>query len=186
MRRHCWAAAIVSIFLLGAVERAMAQAVSRAESLAAWAKIQTVLQHSRCLNCHQAESPLQGDLRRAHTPHVVRGPEGHGVSAMKCSGCHNAMGNNPTSRTPGAPHWGLAPISMLWQGLSGGALCRSLKDPTKNGKRSLDEITTHMETDKLVLWGWNPGAGLEAVPLAHNEFMKELRIWTAGGAACPQ
>jgi len=75
---------------------------------------------------------------------------------------------------------------MLWQGLSGGALCRSLKDPAKNGKRSLEDIVTHMGSDKLVLWGWNPGAGRAAVPLAHNEFMKELRVWTAGGAACPQ
>ena len=35
----------------------------------------------------------------------------------------------------------------------------TLKDPAKNGKRSLEEITTHMGTDKLVLWGWDPGDG---------------------------
>ena len=163
----------------------MAQAAGRTESLAAWAKIQAVLQHPRCLNCHQAESPLQGDLRRAHIPKVVRGPEDQGVSAMKCGNCHNELGNNETSRTPGAPHWKLAPLSMLWEGLPGGALCRSLKDPLKNGKRSLEDIVTHMGTDKLVLWGWNPGAGRD-VPLAHGEFMKQMQVWVAGGAACPQ
>jgi hypothetical protein len=180
-------AALFSILLLATTaDRAAAQSANRAESLAAWSQIQAVLQHPRCLNCHQAESPLQGDARRPHIPLVVRGPENNGVSAMKCGACHNEMGNNETSRTPGAPHWQLAPLSMLWQGLSGGALCRSVKDPQKNGKRSLDAIVTHMGTDKLVLWGWNPGAGREAVPLAHDEFMKQVRVWVAGGAACPQ
>ena len=108
------------------------------------------------------------------------------MTAMKCGTCHNEMGNNPTSGTPGAPHWQLAPPAMLWQGLLGGALCRSLKDPAKNGKRSLADIMTHMGTDKLVLWGWNPGGNREAVPLGHEEFMKQMRIWVAGGATCPQ
>ncbi len=184
--RRFWMAALFAILLSGTGELAMAQTASRAESLAAWGKVQAVLQHPRCLNCHQVESPLQGDSRRTHIPLVVRGPENHGVSAMKCGNCHNEMGNNPASRTPGAPHWQLAPVSMLWQGLSGGALCRSLQDPLKNGKRSLDDILTHMATDKLVLWGWNPGTGREAVPLAHEEFMKQMQVWVAGGAACPQ
>jgi hypothetical protein len=65
---------------------------------------------------------------------------------------------------------------MLWQGLSGSDLCRSLKDPAKNGNRSLAAITTHMGTDKLVLWGWNPGPRREAVPLMHDEFMKQVSI----------
>jgi hypothetical protein len=75
---------------------------------------------------------------------------------------------------------------MLWQGLSGGDLCRSLKDPAKNGNRSLEDITTHLRTDKLVLWGWNPGPGREAVSLVHDEFMKQVRLWADGGAACPK
>jgi hypothetical protein len=172
--------------LVGAATHAIAQTASSQSSLAAWAKIQGVLQHPRCLNCHQAESPLQGDSPRAHIPHVVRGPRNHGVTAMKCENCHNEMGNNLTSGTPGAPHWELAPLSMLWQGLSGGDLCRSLKNPAKNGNRSLEKIIVHMDTDKLVLWGWNPGPGREAVPLAHDEFIKQVRLWVDGGAVCPK
>jgi hypothetical protein len=177
--------AIVAILLLGIVDCAVAQKSSRSESRAAWTQIQTVLQHPRCLNCHQAESPLQGDSRRTHLPRVIRGPENHGVGAMKCGNCHNELGNNLTSRTPGAPHWSLAPLPMLWQGLSGRALCRSLKDPNKNGKRSLDDIMTHMGTDKLVLWGWNPGRELEPVSIPHDEFMRTMRVWVDGGAVCP-
>jgi len=40
---------------------AQARRASQAESLAAWQRIATVLQHPRCLNCHQLDSPLQGD-----------------------------------------------------------------------------------------------------------------------------
>jgi hypothetical protein len=80
------------------------------------------------------------------------------------------MGNNPTSGTPGAPHWSLAPASMLWQGLSAGELCRVLKNPTLNGNRSPEALIEHMEQDRLVQWGWNPGRGREPVPIAHKEF----------------
>jgi len=163
-----------------------AQSTRQAESLAAWQEIATVLQHPRCLNCHQKDSPLQGDMRRPHIPHVVRGTDGHGVSAMRCGNCHNQMGNNPTSRTPGAPHWALAPASMLWQGLSSGELCRQLKDPARNGNRSPQALIEHMETDPLVGWGWNPGAGLEPVPVARKEFVEHMRAWVAGGTPCPK
>lgn len=165
--------------------RSQTQATSHAESVAAWEKIATVLQHPRCLNCHQLNSPLQGDRRRPHVPHVVRGPDDHGVSAMRCGNCHNEMGNNPTSRTPGAPHWALAPVSMLWQGLSTGELCRMLKDPALNGKRSPEALIEHMERDPLVGWGWNPGHGLEPVPIPHTEFVELMKVWVANGTACP-
>lgn len=165
--------------------RSQTQAASHAESVGAWEKIATVLQHPRCLNCHQPNSPLQGDMRRPHIPHVVRGPDNHGVGAMRCSNCHNEMGNNPTSRTPGAPHWALAPVSMQWQGLSVGDLCRMLKNPVLNGNRSPEVLVTHMETDRLVAWGWNPGHGLEPVPIPHKEFVELMKVWVAGGTACP-
>ena len=161
------------------------------ESLAAWEKVVTVLQHPRCLNCHQAEAPLQGDSRRPHIPHVVRGTDNHGVGAMRCGNCHNGLGNNETSRTPGAggagmDEWQLAPLSMLWQGLSSGAVCRSLKDPKHNGDRNGQEIIEHMTNEPLVLWGWNPGRGLEAVPMPHGEFVKWTKVWVDGGMACPR
>jgi hypothetical protein len=38
----------------------------RSASLAAWNNIAAVLQNPRCLNCHQLDSPLQGDSRRVH------------------------------------------------------------------------------------------------------------------------
>ena len=160
------------------------QSAGAGDSLAAWRKIVTVLQHPRCLNCHQLNSPLQEDSRRMHIPHVVRGADGHGVGPMRCGNCHNDS-NNHTSRTPGAPEWSLAPVSMLWQGLSSGDLCRMLKDPARNGKRSPEALVEHMSSP-LVLWGWNPGPGLEPVPIPHAEFINLMKVWVAGGTACPK
>lgn len=155
------------------------------KSLAVWPRIATVLQHPRCLNCHQQDVPLQGDAARRHIPLVVRGPDNHGVGAMRCGNCHNESGNNEASRTPGAPHWALAPAPMLWQGLSSAELCRSLKDPKRNGNRDGDALLKHMADDLLVLWGWQPGASRRAVPLPHNEFVELMRTWVAGGMTCP-
>lgn len=158
---------------------------TRDQSLAVWPRIAAVLQHPRCLNCHQQDSPLQGDAARSHVPLVVRGPDGHGVGAMRCENCHNQIGNNETSRTPGAPHWALAPASMLWQGLSSAELCRSLKDRKRNGNRDGDALLKHMADDLLVRWGWRPGSGREPVPVAHREFVELMRTWVGGGMACP-
>jgi len=33
-----------------------------------------------------------------------------------------------------------------------------LKNPALNGNRMPKEIVEHMDTEKLVLWGWEPGA----------------------------
>lgn len=159
---------------------------NRPQSLAAWTQIDAVLTNPRCLNCHQLNSPLQGDARRPHIPHVVRGPDNHGVGAMRCGNCHNDTGNNPTSRTPGGLHWQLAPVSMLWQGLSSADLCRALLDKSKNGNRSPQDLIEHMDKEPLVLYGWNPGAGRKPIPISHAAFMAEMRTWVAGGTVCPQ
>jgi hypothetical protein len=100
-----FAAIVVMLWASGAAW-SQTRGSDQAESVAAWDKIVTVLRHPRCLNCHQLNSPLQGDAPRPHIPRVVRGPDNHGVSAMRCNNCHNEMGNNPTSGTPGAPHLG--------------------------------------------------------------------------------
>ncbi|MDL2401643.1 hypothetical protein [Rhizobium mayense] len=139
--------------------RAEVAPTDQLEAVAAWNQIVTVLDHPRCLNCHQAVTPLQGDSRRVHIPLVVRGPDNHGVGAMRCGNCHNAMGNNETSGTPGAGTpglWQLAPISMLWQGLSSKQLCEMLKDRSGNGNRDGAALIEHMDHEPLVQWDGIP------------------------------
>ena len=74
----------------------------REASLAAWDRVASVLQHPRCLNCHQPNEPLQGDARRPHSPRVVRGRDNQGIAGMRCGSCHSERGNNEASRVPGA------------------------------------------------------------------------------------
>ena len=162
-----------------------AAGTEEAAGLAAWDKIAAVLQHPRCLNCHQLTTPLQGDKRRVHIPPVVRGADNMGAGTMRCHNCHNDSGNNQLSGVPGALHWQLAPVSMLWEGLSTGDLCRMLKDPARNGNRTPEALVEHMETEHLVLWGWNPGGRRDPVPLPHKDFVEQMKIWAAGGTVCP-
>jgi hypothetical protein len=166
--------------------RTPSRAATADEGLKAWHGIYAVLQHPRCLNCHQLDIPLQGDERRLHVPRVTRGEDNLGVTALRCVNCHNESGNNETSGTPGAPHWSLAPVSMLWQGVSSGEICKQVIDPKRNGDKTVEAIVKHMTDDKLVLWGWTPGRGREPVPLPHKDFSELVKVWAEAGTPCPQ
>lgn len=182
MIRSIMAAALAGI-TLGAVTEAAAQVQSGALVFAE--RIAPVLTHPRCLNCHTVTGfPRQGDGRRRHDFLVARGPKDSGAPAMQCATCHQAS-NQTASGIPGAPHWQLAPLSMGWEGLDAGALCRALKDPRKNGNRDLAKLVQHMTSDPLVLWGWAPGGDRAPVPIAQADFSRALGEWANSGAACP-
>ena len=150
-----------------------------------FADVARVLRHPRCMNCHpMGDRPHVGDDRRLHAMNVMRGPDGHGVPAMRCSTCHRDA-NQFYSRVPGAPHWHLAPLSMGWEGLDDHDLAETLKDRAKNGDRSLADLRKHMAEDPLVLWGWDPGVGHEAIPVSHEDFLSALDAWIAAGAPSP-
>jgi hypothetical protein len=156
----------------------------RARSIEAFKQVASVLRHPRCINCHPAgDFPRQGNEGKRHAMLVVRGPDDHGAPAMKCSSCHQAV--NQQNGIPGAPHWGLAPKSMGWEGLTDHELAEALKDPAKNGKRSLEQIFEHNVHDELVGWAWNPGAGRDTPPLTREEFAQALRTWIDTGALSP-
>ena len=93
-----------------------------------------------------------------------------GVPGMMCTTCHgpeNVDGRRPggdAQSIPGNPDWHLAPIEMAWVGKSLGEICAQIKDPARNGGKTLDEIVEHMAHDELVGWGWEPGDGREPVP----------------------
>jgi hypothetical protein len=56
-----------------------------------------------------------------------------------------------------------------------------LKDPARNGNRSLAELVEHMDKDPLVRWGWSPGRGRSPIPIAHSEFITLLKAGAATG-----
>jgi hypothetical protein len=144
-----------------------------------------VLMHPRCLDCHpDGDVPLQGMDGRPHDPPVQRGPGGHGVVGMECQGCHQDH-NLELARVPGAPRWHLAPREMAWVGKTPRALCEQLKDPARNGGKTLQEIAEHSAHDELVAWGWAPGHGREPAPGTQAGFGALIAAWVETGAACP-
>jgi mono/diheme cytochrome c family protein len=178
---------IIAATLLAALPPFAATATADdASGVAAWSKIVGVLQHPRCMNCHQATAPLQGDAAQAHVPFVQRGADGTGMGDMRCGVCHKDAGNDSMSGTPGAPHWRLAPVAMVWQGLSSPELCTLIKDPKRNGGRDGAGLVEHMNVEPLVLWGWAPGKDRTPVPLAHKDFVALMRAWVAAGMPCPK
>jgi hypothetical protein len=165
---------------------------SDAEALAAFATVHEVFQHPRCRNCHiPGDAPLQLDTGVPHAQSVVRGPEGHGAPGLPCSTCH-AEKNPPASygphAPPGAPHWGLPPPDqkMAWINLPPAQVCAMIKDKNANGGRDLAAMLEHVSSDKLVLWGWEPGAGRVPVSVPHDVFVARFRQWVDAGAPCPR
>lgn len=147
-----------------------------------------VLRHPRCMNCHsKGDYPRQGDDSHRHTMDIRRGPNGFGVTAVHCSTCHQDHNLGDAHLPPGAPGWHLPSPSMpmIWEGLSDGQLCESIKDLKQNKGRNLDQLVEHLTEDKLVAWGWNPGLGRTPVPIPHDEFSVKVKAWQAAGAPCP-
>ena len=158
---------------------------TQARSIALFEEVGKVLQHPRCMNCHPAgERPRQTDQRRLHQPLVVRGKDGHGAPGMACATCHGGTNFDP-SHVPGNPHWALAPTSMAWEGKTLGEICAQIKDPARNGNRSVDALIEHIGEDHLVGWAWAPGYGRRPAPGTQKEAGALVEAWVKTGAACP-
>jgi len=160
-----------------------------AAAQAAFNRAWTVFDSPRCRNCHPSgDTPLQGDDGHVHIQDVKRGPDGKGVYGMKCGTCHQAANLPGANMPPGNPKWSLPPpnMKMVIQGETAGQFCRQLKDPAKNGHRTLAQIIEHVSSDDLVGWGWNPGDGRTLPPLDRPEFVAAMKIWVDNGAACPE
>lgn len=155
-------------------------------SVALFEEAGKVIEHPRCVNCHPAgDSPLQGEDGRLHEPPVVRGAQNRGAPGMHCTTCHGARNYEPAG-VPGDPEWHVAPVEMSWTDKTLGKICEQIKDPARNGGKSMEEIVEHMAHDHLVGWGWSPGGDREPVPGTQVIFGELIAAWMQTGAACPQ
>jgi hypothetical protein len=177
---------LASVFVLAL----SASGQDQTDALQAFATVQKVLQHPRCQNCHiPGDAPLQFDDGRVHAQNVKRGPQGKGAPGLGCVTCHsteNAPASYGPHMPPGAPDWQLPPPEhkMVFIGLSGGELCRRLKDKAENGGRDLAGLREHLDSG-LVLWGWDPGVGRKPVDVPRDQFLAAFEQWAKAGAPCP-
>src|SRR5258708_7020345 len=152
MRTAGWLMFILGVSLSG-------QESSKENGIRAFRDVASVLTSPRCLNCHvPGDGPLQGDGNRVHNMKVARGAEGEGGSpVMHCSNCHQEENVATPHGPPGASGWRMpgAATRMAWQDLTTAQLCKSVKEPATNGKRSMTELIEHVSSDKIVNWGWN-------------------------------
>jgi len=179
---------VICHVVVGAVSSSALVQRDDAKAKAAFTSIIPVLKHPRCLNCHATgDFPRQGDDSHAHLQNVRRGPIGQGVTAQKCSTCHQTENVAGLNMPPGAPNWHLPPpnMPMIWEGRTPGQICQQIKDPKQNNNKTVAQIVEHVTSDKLVLWGWNPGEGRTLPPMNHEEFAAKFSEWAKFGAACP-
>jgi cytochrome c553 len=156
-----------------------------ARSRALFGEMSRVLLHPRCVNCHPADdTPRQRDAHELHDPPVVRGSADRGVPAMACTTCHQDR-NAELARVPGAPDWHLAPLAMAWLDRTPSQVCTQLKDPARNGHRTLAQVVDHLGHDPLVGWAWAPGADRAPAPGTQAELAALAQAWLDSGAECP-
>jgi hypothetical protein len=145
-----------------------------------------VMLSPRCVNCHpNGDSPLQGDEHRIHDPAVTRGENDRGIPGLRCATCHQDR-NLELARVPGAPEWHLAPRQMFWMGRTAASLCVQLKDKSRNGGKTLEQLIEHSAHDPLVGWGWAPGWQRTPAPGTQEQFGALIAAWVKDGAACPK
>ncbi len=168
-----------------------AGSVSQEDGLANWAKIHEVFSHPRCANCHVDDSgipmwsgPSYGKTR-PHGMFISGGETRIGIEFVQCGTCHGRE-NSPTPHgPPGNEVWLLAPAEMQWFDKSSQEICEQIKDPERNGGRTILEVAEHVSHDPLVHWGWDPGPGREAAPYSAAETTDSILKWQAAGAPCP-
>ena len=178
-----------------AVDGAAAPPLSRESALSAWEKVYEVFSHPRCVNCHVPEDnrprwsgPSYGLAEGEwlfHGMNVNGGQSRIGVESIPCMTCHQSANADVPHGPPGAPVWALAPVEMVWWEKSSQDICEQIKDPARNGGRTLQDVADHVDHDALVHWGWDPGPGREPAPYSVQEIVAALEGWAAAGAPCP-
>jgi hypothetical protein len=167
-------------------------AMDTAAGLAEWSKVYAVFSHPRCANCHVADdhprwSGEHYGITRMHGFNVRRGDDGSGFGnpGLRCTTCHFSSNSGKLHGPPGAENWHLAPAAMVWWQMSSAEICAQVKDPERNGERTLEQVATHVRDDRLVGWGWHPGPGREPAPGSAEETWRAIENWAAAGAPCP-
>jgi hypothetical protein len=158
------------------------------ESVKAFMKVYKVLMSPRCMNCHPAgDAPLQGDDSHVHTMNVMRGPDGTGLYAAKCSNCHQPTNVPGLHTPPGNPKWQLPPagMKMVFQGKTPRQLAQQIMNYNLNGHKNKAQLIEHAR-DTLVKAAWNMGEGRVPPPMDYTAFVAAWDSWVKKGGYAPK
>lgn len=106
------------------------------------------------------------------------------MESMCCRTCHLNSNFDP-GRVPGHAKWQLAPIEKAWEGKTISRSVSKIKDPARNGNRSLNDLVERIGEDTLVGWAWNPGYGRTPAPGTQKQAGALVAAWVKLGAICP-
>jgi hypothetical protein len=172
--------------------------VSRAEGLEAWNRIEAVVTHPRCANCHVGGDNIPmwtivGENKtRRHGMNIHADDRRRGERTLACKTCH--MTSTAPNEVPHAPPhvgkpWQLAPVEYVWFGKPGAEICVQMRDPKRNGGRDAAALVKHLRDDAgdngFIPWGWNPGGGRSTPPGTFEGHVKDVVTWGAAGQPCP-
>lgn len=136
--------------------------------------------------------PSYGETR-PHGMNVNAGESRIGAETVVCSTCHTTLSESrpDANITPhAAPRvaiaWALAPVEPEWVGKTSTSICEQLKDPERNGGRTIREVAAHLDHDLILHGAWNPGGNREPAPYSLQESMDFLMKWAAVGTPCPE
>lgn len=190
-----FASGLGALFSTGAVARAdlpvpspSASPADRAHGVDDFLAIAQVMHSPRCQNCHPNDGrPRVGDAGRRHRMNVSRASMTSGLPCTTCHRTQNAPVPHSPPGIPGEPGWRMpgAENPMVFDGRSPHELCEQLKDPARNGGKSLDELREHFAHDPLVVWAWAPGPERTLPPITHEQLLVRVEGWVAAGAPCP-
>lgn len=175
------------------IEPPAAGSVSRADGLAAFARIHEVTSHPRCSNCHVGESnipmwsgPSYGKTR-PHGMNINAGESRIGAEFLPCATCHleTASANTVPHAAPQvAMAWQLAPVEAEWFGKTALEICTQLRDPERNGGRDFMDLANHLDHDLILHWAWSPGGTREPAPYDLQSHINDVLAWGVAGYPC--
>ena len=170
----------------------------RDEGLRAWKRIEAVVMHPRCVNCHVGPDntpmwTLVGEAgTRPHGMNINAGASRSGAQELPCGTCHTTS-TTPNTAAHAPPHagipWQLAPVDFVWFGKTGGEICRQMRDPKRNGSRDAAGLVAHLQHDAalngFIPWAWSPGGGRSTPPGTFEDHVRDITIWGSAGQPCP-
>ena len=168
--------------------------ITQQQGLDAWARVFEVTSHPRCSNCHVGadnrpmwSGPSYGRTR-AHGMNINAGESRIGAETLACSTCHayrESLNDTPHAAPQVAADWRLAPVEAEWFGKSSDEICNQLRDPDRNGDRTLLELAEHLDHDVILHWAWTPGGGREPAPYDLQSHVNDILAWGVAGFPCP-